>query len=169
MPARPPAFLGDRLEVGFDHFLDQLLERGAMPPAELGPRLRGVAEQRIDLGRTEIARIDLDQHLAGRSVDSLLVDALAAPRDRLAGERERALDELAHRMLLTGGQHVVVGLALLEDRPRPLDIVARVAPVAPRIEIAEKEAVLHAVMDGGDRARNLARHEGLAADRAFVI
>ena len=53
---------------------------------------------------------------------------------------EGQLDELAHGVGLAGGEHVVVGLVLLQDPPHALDIVARVAPVALGVEIAEDRA-----------------------------
>ena len=43
------------------------------------------------------------------------------------------------------------------------------APVALGIEIAEIKPILHTELDACHGARDLARHEGLAADRAFVI
>src|SRR5580704_18196059 len=55
----------DRLEVGLHHLLHELLERHAMTPAQLVVRLARVADQGLDFGRTEIARIDFDEHLAG--------------------------------------------------------------------------------------------------------
>jgi hypothetical protein len=47
-------------------------------------RLRRIAEQEVHLGGTEIARIDLDDHLARLGVDADLLETLAAPRDRAA-------------------------------------------------------------------------------------
>ena len=69
-------------------------------------------------------------------------------------------------MRLAGGQHVVVRLVLLQDAPHALDVVAGMAPVALGVEVAEVELVLQAELDRGDRAGDLARDEGLAADRA---
>src|SRR5437879_5332993 len=43
------------------------------------------------------------------------------------------------------------------------------APIAPGFEVTEIERVLKANLDAGDSARDLARHEGLAADRALMI
>ena len=56
-----------------------------------------------------------------------------------ADVRERELDELAHRVQLAGRDHVVAGLVLLDDQPHRVDVVARVAPVALRVEVAEHE------------------------------
>ncbi len=47
--------------------------------------------------------------------------------------------ELAHRVRLAGGDDVVVRLVLLEHQPHRLDVVAGVAPVALRVEVAEVE------------------------------
>src|SRR5580704_1118857 len=159
----------NRLEVGFHHVLHQLPERHAMPPAELIVRLARVADQSLDFGRPEIARIDLDEHMAGFLIQSLLIDALAFPDDGAADAGERLFDELAHRMRFAGGEHEIVGLVLLHDPPHAFDVIAGVAPIAPGIEIAEKQRRLQAELDGGDRAGDLARHESLAADRALVI
>ena len=82
---------------------------------------------------------------------------------------EGQLDELAHAVGLAGGQHVIVGLILLQDAPHALDIVARMAPVALGVQVAEIQAVLPAMLDGGDRAGDLAGDEGLAAGRTLVV
>src|SRR5580692_9940015 len=82
----------DRLEVGLHHVLHQLVERHAMPPAELVVCLARVADQGLDLGRTEIARIDRDEHMAGFLIQSLLVGALAFPDDGAADAGERLFD-----------------------------------------------------------------------------
>src|SRR5918992_4369898 len=48
----------EELEVCIDHQTDHLLEAGARLPTELLPRLGGVADQMLDLGRTQEAGID---------------------------------------------------------------------------------------------------------------
>ena len=48
-------------------------------------------------------------------------------------------------------------------------VVAGVAPVALRVEVAQVEVVLQAQGDARHGAGDLARHEGLAADRALVV
>ena len=110
------------------------------PPAELGARLGRIAEQQVDLGRPEIARVDLDQDAAGRW-HRRPVSSTPLPRQtiRAADLGERALDEFAHRVRLAGRQHIIVGLVLLQDQPHAFDIVARMAPVALGVEIAEVE------------------------------
>ena len=79
------------------------------------------------------------------------------------------LDEFAHRAHLAGRQHEIVGRVRLQDRMHALDIVASVAPVALGLEIAEIDGLFEAELDAGDAARDLARDEGLAADRALMI
>src|SRR4029077_16327207 len=145
----------DRLEIGLDHVLHQFVERHAMPPAELVVRLARIADQGLDFGRTEVTRIDLDQHLSGFLIQSLLVGAGAFPDDGAADAGERLFDELAHRMRFASRQHVIVGLVLLPDPPHAFDIVAGVAPIAQGMEIAEKQRRLQAELDGRDRAGDL--------------
>src|SRR6266566_2670434 len=58
------------------------------------------------------------------------------------------LHEFTHGMGLAGREDVIVGLGLLQDAPHPLDIVARVGPVALRIQITEKQLLLMAKLDG---------------------
>ena len=48
-------------------------------------------------------------------------------------------DELLDAVQLSGRDDEVVGLVLLEHEPHRADVVARVAPVAPRLEVAEPE------------------------------
>src|SRR6185295_13460966 len=96
----------------------------------------------VDLGRPEIARIDLDV--------ALPVEVELAERD---------LDELAHRVRLAGGDDVVVGAVLLQHGPHRLDVVTREAPVAPRLQVAEVELAVEVVADARSRARDLARDE----------
>src|SRR5450755_2018590 len=50
--------------VELDHLLDQVVERRPGRPAELCPRLARISEQAFDLGRTEVAGVDLDNHVA---------------------------------------------------------------------------------------------------------
>jgi len=65
--------------IVIDHLFDEAVEAHAMPPAERLPRLAGIADQEIDLGRTEIARIDLDQHAVRARFDTFLIHTFAAP------------------------------------------------------------------------------------------
>src|SRR5262245_28865109 len=95
-------------EVLAHHLGDELLERDARRPAELGPRLGGVAEQGLHLRGAEIARIDAYDR-APVLVEALLALAGAAPGQAHAEEPGGALDELAHAELPSGRDHVVLG------------------------------------------------------------
>src|SRR3954453_17289302 len=83
-------------EIARHHFPHQLRKVGLRLPAQLRPRLAGVADQFIDFGRAEILRIDANHGLAGLLVDAGLLDAFAAPLDAAADLAERELDEFAH-------------------------------------------------------------------------
>ena len=80
-----------------------------------------------------------------------------------------ACDEFAHRVLLAGGDHEILRLLLLQHQPLRFDVLARVAPVPPRLEVPEIKAVLLTQADPRERARDLPADEGLAPDRGFVI
>ena len=58
---------------------------------------------------------------------------------------------------------------LLEHHPHHLDVVARVAPVALRVDVPHVQALLHALVDPRDGARHLARHERGAAAWRLVV
>src|ERR1044072_6176603 len=140
------------LDIGVDHDLDQFLELHVGLPAELLLGLRGIAEQRIDLGRTVVARVHLDvvAHLE-------------------ACVRERDVEEFLHRMGLSGREHEVLRLVGLAHPPHALGVLLGIAPVAGRGEVAEVELVLEPGLDAGDRAGDLARHERLAAARRLGV
>ena len=91
--------------------------------------LARVAAERFNLGRTEIARIDLDQDLARLRIEADLVHAAAAPLDRAVHMGERPLDEFAHRVGFARCEHVIVRLGLLKDHPHSARVVLGVTPV----------------------------------------
>ena len=71
-------------------------------------------------------------------IDADLVEPLAAPFDGQPDVIEGDFHELAHRMGLAGGQHIIAGLVLPQHQPHALDIIPRVAPVALGVDIAEE-------------------------------
>src|SRR5487761_714548 len=158
-----------RLAVGLDHLGNELIEARLVVPAETLARLFGVAEQQIDLGRPIVMGVDRDQAFTGARAQAALVGARARPSNRPVDAAESALDEFAHRMSLTGRQHIVFGLLLLEDEPHALDVVAGVTPIALGVDIAEKEPLLQPALDRGDCPRDLSGDEGLAAHRRLVV
>src|SRR5256885_825677 len=150
------------------HFLDELLEARLRLPAQFLFRPRGIADEGVDFGGPEIARVHGDDFFS-RGVERVLVGALALPPEADVEPRRRQVHEFAHAVLLARRDHQILGLGLLQHQPLRLDIVARVAPVAPRVEVAEVQAILHSEFDAGEAARDLARDEDLAADRRFVV
>ena len=162
------------LNVSGDHLFDQVVQaaRGRVPP-ELRARLFRVAQQQLDLGRAEKALVHLDDRLAferavGRDNPDL-VDALARKLDRDAGGRKRQLAEAAHRRRDPCRHNVIVGRVALQHEPHAAHVVARVAPVALRAQVAEHEAVLHAQLDARDGHGDLARHKVFAAAGGLVV
>ena len=82
---------------------------------------------------------------------------------------ERQLHELADAVRLAGGDHEVVRLVLLEHQPHRLDVVPGVAPVALRVEVAERQLALKPELDRGGAVGDLASHELEAATLALVV
>src|ERR1700688_4298759 len=68
-------------QIRFDHLAHQIVESDGVAPAELLARLAGIADQRVGLGRPEVARIDLDLDAAVARIDALFGKAGAAPFD----------------------------------------------------------------------------------------
>src|SRR5262249_25982440 len=124
--------------------------------------------QAVHLGRAEIVRVDCDDAAAILVVAALLF-ALALPGDAHAELPARGDDEFAHGVLLARGDHEVLGFALLQDQPLRLDVLARVAPVALRFQVAEVEALLHAQADARERPGDLPADECLAANGRLVV
>ena len=96
-----------------------------------------------------------------------LFNALAFPLERNAEFLRGGGGEVADAVVLAGGDDEIFGLLLLQHQPLGLDEVARMAPVALGVEVAEIEAILQAEPDARERARDLACHEGLAARGAL--
>ena len=167
-------------QVGPGHLVDQLREGDLRRPAEILAGAAGIAEQCLHLGRPEIDRIDPHDHVADleRALRRALVEAgdgadlvhpLPRPCHADAEALGGALHELAHAVLLAGGDDVVARALLLQHQPLCDDIIAGVAPVAPGIEVAEEQAGLRTQHHVRQRPGDLAGDEGLAADRALVV
>src|ERR687893_3087684 len=138
--------------VRVDHQVHKALEAGPRLPAEHVAGLGRVADEQVDLGGPEELLVD---------------DDVLLPVEAHALERELA--ELPHRVGLAGGDDVVVGRVLLQHQPHGLDVVARVAPVALGVEVAEPQLVRQAELDLGDGVGDLAGHELEAAAGALVV
>src|SRR5579871_4953961 len=94
-------------EIMLGHHADELGKADARAPAEPLARLAGIALERVDLGRPQIARIELDM--------------LLPVEPKLA---ERRFDKLANAVRFACRDRVVIGLLLLQHQPHRLDIVA---------------------------------------------
>ena len=140
------------VDVVLDHHLDQLREGNPRLPAENAARLGRIAAQRIDLGRPEIAAIDLD-----------VLPLVEASRARMPARR------IAHGMRLAGRDDVVVGLLLLQHQPHGFDIVASKAPIALRFEVPQIELVLKTLADSSHRPRHLSGNKRLATTRTLMV
>src|SRR3981081_2685787 len=98
------------------------------------------------------------------------VSSMPLPRhSMLRPTSANAISTNSHRAGLAGRQHEVVGRLRLQYSVHALDIIPGVPPIAFRPEVSEIERLFEAGLDTGNAARDLARHEGLAADRAFMI
>ena len=115
-------------------------------------RLAGVAEQHVNLRRAQEVARDADMVLPMQP-----------------GMAERQFAEIADAVRLAGGDHVIVRLILLQHQPHGPHVVARVAPVALGVEVAELERFGEAELDARDAVRHLARDELDAAQRALMV
>src|SRR6266436_4159931 len=117
--------LAHRHQVGRHHLGHQFAETGLVAPAELGARLRRIAQQEIDLRRAEISGIDGNQHIAALGIHALLLGAGAAPGDLAADEG------LAPRRALMVEQDPVrgvdaIGLAVIDRDPIAVELGRRI-------------------------------------------
>src|SRR6266404_5716534 len=157
------------LHVLIYHFGDQLRESQFRLPAKHPVSLAGVAEQSVHFGRPEVAWIDAHEDLLRARVDADLVDSRAAPSDVHAQVLAGPLHELAHRMLLASCDNEVLRLRLLQHQPLGAHVVARVTPVAQRVQVAQVQALLEPCVNPREAACDLTGYEGLAANRGLMI
>lgn len=104
--------------------------------------LEFLGKDALDLGRTEISRVNLDDGLAGPGINTLLVytgtppavnDAISmleqernsvrSLRNLDSKNTESLFDELADGVGLTSGEDEVLGSLLLKHHPHALDVV----------------------------------------------
>ena len=169
---------GKEVEIGGHHVLDEGRQVVFRLPVELGHGFGRVAEQQVYLRWPEIPRVDAQHFLthrhrigrvAGRNHNRAFVYAFAVEGQFNTYFGKRHPDKVADARGDAGRNHKVFGLLLLQDQVHGFDIVFGVAPVAQRVEVAEVDFVLQAECDAGHGARNLARHEGFAPQRRFVV
>src|SRR3989442_12042306 len=79
------------------------------------------------------------------------------------------VEEFPHAVRFSGGNHIVIRLRLLKHQPHRFYIVARVAAVPPRLEVAHVESGLQTELDPSRRPRDLSAKECLTTPRRFVV
>ena len=92
-------------------------------PPQKGLGLGGVAQQLLDLGGTEEARVDSHKLTARSRVDTYLVDTLTFPAEFDAHLAEGQCRKFPHGMVFAGGDDKIFGCIVLEYEPHALDIV----------------------------------------------
>ena len=112
-------------KVGVNHQLHQFIKRDAGLPAKRAASFLGCAQQKVNLCRTKIARIDFNK---------IAVIEIESAKCFLA--------KLSHRMRFIGSDNLVVWLILLQHKPHCFDIVAGKTPVTLGVEVAQVEPFL---------------------------
>ena len=162
----------DHLEVLLNHLLYQVVERGAELPSKMLLGLGGVTEEKLNLGGSEVAGVNLHKLAAligGINSDLIDGSGLASPLDGGADNLEGLLDKFTDGVGLSSGEDVVIRLVLLEHAPHALDVVAGVAPITLGVDVAEVEALVDALVDAGDGGGDLTGDEGLATTGTLVV
>ena len=156
--------------VVFHHDSDQFFERClAWVPSELGLGFRRVTEELVDFSRAEVFRVDFDEGLACLHVDTFFVGAFPFPAEFDAYFLKCQCAEVAHGVVLTGGDDEVVRFGLLEDEPHALDVVFGISPVAERVKVAQIELVLEPLCYSCHCQGDFSCHEVLAAAFRLVV
>ena len=104
--------------------------------------LVGLPSRRVDFRRPEIPWVNTHKRAFGfaqipRSCSPAPCHSIAIPTSA-----EGQFNELSHGMGFAGRKNIIIGFRLLQDKPHPLGIIARMSPVTFRIEIAEIETFL---------------------------
>lgn len=128
----PPA-----LQIRLDHHFGELLEAYFRFPTKGSPRLFGIADQDINLGRANELQIDPNQQATGPPIPSGLVRSLALPFDLVADHRGGQLHKALYAFRTTGRQDEVARLVLLQHEPHARDVIAGITPIAPGVQIAK--------------------------------
>ena len=72
-------------------------------------------------------------------------------------------------MILARGNHEILRNGMLQHEPHALHIILGITPVAPGVQVAQVEFVLHSHLDAAGTEGDLARDEILAAALALVV
>ena len=83
--------------------------------------------------------------------------------------REGQFSELSYGMLFAGGDDVIFRLVLLQHEPHGPHVLARMAPVPTRIQIAQPDFFRQAELDPCGLGGDLSRHELKPPARRLVV
>ena len=142
-----------RAEVGVDHHLHQL----ARTPPSASSRARARPWSR----RRAAPRPRRAAGSAGRSRRAARGSSPTWPKAISHASRTECI--------VSGRDHVVVGLVLLQHQPHRAHVVAGEAPVALRVEVAQAQLAREPELDARHAVGDLARHELEAAPRRLVV
>src|SRR5438094_7664870 len=143
---------GEQPQVRLNHLMDQFLKFYLARPPKLPPGFGGIPQQRFHIGRPE--ELGIDDHMV------VVVEAQT---------REGGLDELPHRVLLPGRDHVVFRFVLLKHQPHRADVLAGMPPVTSGLQIAEPQLLRQAELDSRGMGGNLPGDELEATTGGLVI
>ena len=144
--------LASQFEIVFHHHGDQFFKFHHRRPSQPGARFRCIAAQIIHLRGTEIARIFFD---------------MPFPRD--AAIVRGQFQKFAHRMRLAGGDDEILRAGVLQNPPHRFHIIARIAPIAAGVEIAQVQLLLQPQFDARQRPGDFPGDERFSATRRFVV
>src|SRR5712692_131429 len=105
-------------------------------------------------------------HLSGAVIQRVNVHVVVPVE---IGIFERGLHQLLHGVTLARSQHIVVRLILLQYHPHALNVVGSVAPIAPRLQVAQVQLVFYSALDSRHSASYFSRDERLSAARGLVV
>jgi hypothetical protein len=167
---RDPLFFLLLLRLTLHHLLDELLKGNLPLPAKLSLGLGRVTEEKVDLSRTEVSRVDGNKDTGlVLGIHTLLVDALTDPLESDTNGSEGLLAKLLDGVRLTSGKNKVIGDLLLEHEPHALNVVLCVAPITLGVEVTKVNGVLETTVDTGDGTSDLTGHESRTTPGGLVV
>src|SRR6185312_11742210 len=140
------------IEIAMNHFGHHLRKRISRLPSQRHTRLRGISAEFIHFRRPQKRRIDLYE--------------LPVVEPDLA---ESQLTKIADAVHLAGANYIIVRGRLLQHAVHRPHVIGCMAPVPPRLQIAQPQRGRQPQLDPGNSAGNLARHKLKAPAGAFVI
>ena len=129
-------------EIRLDHAPRQRGEVERWRKPKFAARAGRVADQQRRIDRAEECRVDANANAIGIALHADFVGAGAGPIQRDVDGGERGRREVADARRDAGRKHVVVAVLTRGHRSHRGDVVGRVAEVALRIEVAERDRLL---------------------------